>query len=59
MEGVCNAYAVEDKREVIGDETVACPLGHEGEVHNDCKSLFVGLGIPELDEVQSAWTSSD
>jgi hypothetical protein len=59
MEGVCNPYTVEDEREVIGDETIACPLGHEREVDNYCKALFVGLGVPELEGEQSASTVCD
>jgi hypothetical protein len=55
MEGVFHAYAVEDDGEVVADETIACPLGHEREAHNDYKAFFVGFGIPEL-ETQSAFT---
>jgi hypothetical protein len=54
MEGVFHAYAVEDDGEVVADETIACPLGHEREAHN-YKAFFVGFGIPEL-ETQSAFT---
>ena len=56
MEGVFDAYAVEDDGEVVADETNTCILGHEGEVHNHYKTLFVGLDIPELKKAQSAFT---
>jgi hypothetical protein len=59
VEGVCDAYTVEDEREVVSDETIACPLRHEREVYNNCKALFVGLGVPELEETESAFVYND
>jgi hypothetical protein len=52
MEGVFDADALKGEREVIAYQPVASPLRHEGEVDNDGKALFVGLAVPDLEEVE-------